>query len=104
MIIIIIIVIIIRQTQVLLLLSSLLLLLLLLLLLWFQVGCTYLHTSRNLALFRGVFFCMRCGGWCTEKPVILARACVGNASAAGRLALRKLEKRLLPGRVWPNGH
>ena len=51
-----------------------------------------------------VFFCMRCGGWCTEKPVILARACVGNASAAGRLALRKLEKRLLPGRVWPNGH
>ena len=40
----------------------------------------------------------------TEKPVILARACSGNAKSAGRLALRKLEKKLPPGRVWPNGH
>ena len=70
----------------------------------FQVGCTYLHTSHRLAWLRGVFFCMRCGGWCTEKPVILARACEGTPSAAGRLALRRLEKGLPPGRVWPRGH
>ena len=70
----------------------------------FQVGCTYLHTSHILAWFRGVFFCMRCGGWCTEKPIILARVCLGNAKSAGRLALRKLEKKLPPGRGWPNGH
>ena len=70
-----------------------------------QVGSTYLHESHCLAWFRGVFFCMRCGGWCTQKPVLLAKPCTGNPNSAGKAVLRRLEKFLPPvGNSWPKGH
>ena len=48
---------------------------------------------------------MRCGGWCTQKPVLLAKPCTGNPNSAGKAVLRRLEKFLPPvGNSWPKGH
>ncbi len=43
-------------------------------------------------------FCARCGGWSSRRAHRLARPC-GPPSAAGRLALKRIEKGLHPWRA-----
>lgn len=67
------------------------------------VGGQTLHESRQLAVYRGLFFCRRCGGFATSVPKLLKHQCEGVAAPAGRCVLRRLAVRRLPigAATWP---
>ena len=63
------------------------------------------HSSHRVRVLRGLKWCVRCGAWCTRRPVKLAAVCLGRPSLSGRRARKLLRQgRRPPGcRQWPDG-
>ena len=67
------------------------------------VGGQLLHSTHVLAVFRGLYFCRRCGCYATLVPKLLKLECQGFPAAAGRSLLRRLASGRLPVGLacWP---
>ena len=67
------------------------------------VGGQLLHSSRFLAVYRGLYLCRRCGCYATLVPKLLKSGCQGVAAPDGRCVLTRIsEGRLPPGLAnWP---
>ena len=54
-----------------------------------------LHVSRT-AEGNYVFFCVKCGAFCTAKPIKLARACPNAISPYGQRSLDRIDRKVHP--------
>ena len=62
-----------------------------------------MHPSHTPSSFKGVHFCVACGGWKVVKSLLLSRPCTGKPSTAGEYFLRRIRLARLPGSLkeWP---
>ena len=68
------------------------------------VGGSPLHRSHDLVVYKGLYYCLRCGGYATAVPKLLRHECAGVPKLAGRMLLKRLRDGKLPIGVqeWPN--
>ena len=75
-----------------------------------RVGRSDLHSSHNLRVFKGLFFCVRCGAYATasgcvqkESPKFLCKECSGVKTRATEGYIRRLARGLPPrtDMSWP---
>ena len=67
-----------------------------------QIGRQEVHPSHTLAVFKGLYFCTRCGYSGSEKVQKLSKECAPNADAPKRV-LRLRQGKLPSGlKAWPN--
>lgn len=66
-------------------------------------GKHVLHSSHELRVFRGLYYCTRCGCYASSAPKRLKSECQGLGKA-GRTVLSKIQRGLLPPglRAWPD--
>ena len=66
-------------------------------------GKHVLHPSHELRVFRGLYYCTRCGCYASKAPKRLKSECVG-LSKTGSAVLSRIQRGLLPPglRAWPD--
>ena len=66
-------------------------------------GKHHLHSSHELRVFKGLYYCTRCGCYASSAPKRLKSECLGLGKA-GRAVLARIQGGLLPPglRAWPD--
>ena len=67
-----------------------------------RVGCNQLHASHMLRIYKGLYYCARCGYHASSKAQKLLESCVHRGAAATK-RVQHLQKGMLPSglQCWP---
>jgi len=70
------------------------------------IGAREVHGSHSMHLFKGIFFCSKCGYYSGKKLQHLREACIGTLTKAGAASLSRLRSGKLPSGIvqWPPKH
>ena len=68
-----------------------------------SLGGKFLDHSHSLVVFKGLFYCLRCGCLAATRSMHLSAPCVGSPSSYGIANLSRLRKGMLPYNlyIWP---
>ena len=63
-----------------------------------------LHESHVFYMYRGLIFCVACGGYSSQRAQLLARPCTGDLPKSGEINLCRAWRGLLFGGLarWPD--